>query len=166
VPVIGIAEAAISTALVLGGRFGILAGMTRAVQLMDSMVRTYGMESRYAGTAPLDLRVLDLEDNHAATLDTLEQAGRTLAARGADVLLLGCAGLTGFIQEVQARLPVTIIDPVEAGCRMLQAVVDADLNVSHAGIYARPAPQRMNALGQVFDRQFSEFLNTWEPGEA
>ncbi|MDX1378735.1 MAG: aspartate/glutamate racemase family protein, partial [Anaerolineales bacterium] len=40
VPVIGIAEASMSLAILLGAKFGILAGMSRAVELMDSMVRT------------------------------------------------------------------------------------------------------------------------------
>ena len=74
VPVVGIAEASMSLALLLGAKFGILAGMRRAVELMDSMVRTCGLESRYAGTWPLDMRVLDFEERRAETLDTLEQA--------------------------------------------------------------------------------------------
>ena len=52
VPVVGIAEASIALATLLGGKFGILAAMDRAVGLMDGMVRLYGMEARYAGTVP------------------------------------------------------------------------------------------------------------------
>lgn len=164
-PVIGIAEAAMSLALLLGGRFGILAGMGRAVQLMDSMVRTYGLESRYAGTVPLDLRVLDFEQEHTSTITALESKAGELVQLGADVLLLGCAGLTGFVNELQQRLPVTIIEPVEAGCRMLQTVVGANLRISHAGIYAQPAPQRMNHLHKIFSASMSEILKTWEQGQ-
>ncbi len=162
VPVIGIAEAAMSLALLLGGQFGILAGMRRAVTLMDSMVRTYGLEARYAGTVSLDMRVLDFEAHRAETLDTLERAGRALIERGADVLLLGCAGLTAFTRDLEARIPVTIVDPVEAGCRSLQVIVDAGLSVSHAGLYARPAPQRMHGLEDMFAASLAELLKEWE----
>lgn len=158
VPVVGIAEAAMSLSLLVGGRFGILAGMNRAVQLMDSMVRTYGLESRYSGTVSLDMRVLGFEEDRAQTLRTLEIASREMVKRGADVLLLGCAGLTSFIDEVQALVPVLIIDPVEAGCRMLQAVVEAKLNTSHSGLYSAPAPQRMNDPEKVFSRDMAEYL--------
>jgi len=162
VPVVGVAEASMSLALLLGGKFGILAGMRRAVELMDSMVRTYGLESRYAGTYPLDMRVLDFEEHRSETLDALEKAGGALKELGADVLLLGCAGLTSFTRDLEAGLQMTIVDPLEAGCRMLRALVDSGLQASHAGIYARPAPQRMNDLEQLFGDGMVELLKEWE----
>lgn len=158
VPVIGIAEASIAISLMLGAKFGILAGMGRAVELMDSMVRTYGMEARYAGTESLEMRVLDFEKEHAKTLDRLEQVGTKLRHQGAEVLLLGCAGLTGFVEETQARIDIPIIDPVEAGCRMLQTVTDSGLQTSHVGLYAEPAPQNMNDLEQMFSDEAIELL--------
>jgi len=157
-PVVGIAEASMSLALLVGSRFGILAGMQRAVELMDSMVRTYGLEPRYAGTEALDMRVLDFDRDRDATLAVLETVSRKLRARGADVLLLGCAGLTGFVEDLQARLEMPVIDPVEAGCRMLQTVVDARLNTSHAGLYSKPAPQNMQKLERLFSPEMSRLL--------
>jgi len=162
VPIVGIAEASISLALLVGGKFGILAGMRRAVELMDSMVRTYGLEPRYAGSYPLDMRVLDFEKHRDETLDAMDRAGRALRERGADVLLLGCAGLTSFTRDLEARLQMTVVDPVEAGCRLLQTIVDSGLQVSHSGIYARPAPQRMNNLERLFSEEMIELLKEWE----
>jgi allantoin racemase len=158
VPVIGIAEAAMSQALLLGGRFGILAGMDRAVSLMDALVQGYGLGSRYAGTEPLGMRVLDFEADRAGTLQVLAQAAGRLLRRGADVLLLGCAGLSGFREELGNRTGATIVDPVEAGCRMLRSVVESGLSTSRAGLYARPAPQRMNALDALFSPAMRRFL--------
>jgi allantoin racemase len=157
-PVVGIAEASMSLALLVGNRFGILAGMRRAVELMDSMVRTYGLEARYAGTEPLDMRVLDFDKDRSATLGVLEKASRGLRARGAEVLLLGCAGLTGFVQELEGQVEMPVIDPVEAGCRMLQTIVDARLNTSHIGLYERPAPQKMQHLERLFSSQLADLL--------
>jgi len=161
-PVIGIGEAAISLALLVGGKFGILAAMGRAVTLMDGMVRMYGLETRYAGTAPLNMRALNLEEDHEATLAVLERVSGELVARGADVLLLGCAGLTGFSDDLKQRAAVTIIDPVEAGCRMLKTSVEMGLNTSHIGLYSRPAAQRMNHLEHVFSPEIAAALQTWE----
>ena len=158
VPVVGIAEASISLSLLLGARFGILAGMTRAVALMDSMVATYGLEARYAGTVPLDMRVLDFEKDRAATLQVLEAAGRKLQAQGAEVILLGCAGLTSFVPELQVKTRMPVIDPVEAGCRMLQTLVSAGLNTSHIGLFSRPAPQNMNNVDEFFQKKMANAL--------
>ncbi|MGD2144893.1 MAG: aspartate/glutamate racemase family protein [Anaerolineae bacterium] len=162
VPVVGVAEAAMSMALLLGGQFGILAGMGRAVGLMDSMVRTYGLEARYTGTHSLNMRVLDFEAHREETLTALTQAGKCLRADGADILLLGCAGLTGFTAQLEAKLRMTVVDPVEAGCRMLKAIVDSGLSTSHAGIYARPAPQEMRHLERLFEADMVGHLKEWE----
>jgi allantoin racemase len=149
-PVVGIAEASMSLALLLGSKFGILAGMERAVELMDSMVQTYGLNARYAGTEPLNLRVLAFDRDRAETLAALETASRKLRSRGADVLLLGCAGLTAFVDELQERVSMPVIDPVAAGCRVLQTIWESRLTTSHAGLYARPAPQTMNNLERLY----------------
>lgn len=162
VPVVGIAEASISLALLLGGKFGILAAMRRAVGLMDSMVRTYGIEARYAGTVSLDMRVLNFEEDHKGTLDALVKASTILVERGADVLLLGCAGLTGYTAELVEQVPMTVIDPVEAGCRMLKTIVESGLTTSHGGLYSKPAPQKMNHLDIMFNAKMQAFLKTWE----
>lgn len=164
VPVVGIAEAAMAIATLVGGSFGIIAGMGRAVHLMNSMVRTYGMEVRYAGTVALDMRVLNFEENRPETLQNLETAGRELIRRGADTILLGCAGLTSFIDDITQRLPVSVIDPVEAGCRMLKVIVESRLNTSHGGIFTRPAPQRMHHLEDLFTPYFTKMLREWETG--
>jgi allantoin racemase len=158
VPLIGIAEASMSLALLLGGKFGILAGMRRAVELMDSMVRTYGLEARYAGCESLDMRVLSFDVEPERTLETLVACAQRLRARGADVILLGCAGLTAFVGRFQERMAMPVIDPVEAGCRMLKTLVEQSLEVSHAGIYTRPAPQRLNNLSELFSERMQSVL--------
>ena len=158
VPVVGIAEASMSLAMLLGARFGILAGMRRAVELMDSMVRSYGLESRYAGTVSLDMRVLDFAKERSATLNVLEGASLQLRERGAEVLLLGCAGLTTFVGDLQAKVEMPVIDPVEAGCRMLQTLWAAGLNTSHIGLYSKPAPQKMQRLEQLFSPEMSQVI--------
>ena len=157
-PVVGIAEASMSLALLVGNRFGILAGMRRAVELMDSMVRTYGLEARYSGTESLDMRVLDFDKDRSTTLAVLETVSRKLRARGAEVLLLGCAGLTGFVEELQQRVDMPVIDPVEAGCRMLETVCEARLNTSHIGLYSKPAGQNMQRLERLFSPDMAGIL--------
>jgi allantoin racemase len=162
VPVVGIAEASIALATLLGGKFGILAAMDRAVGLMDALVRLYGMEARYAGTVPLNMRVLSFHEDPGGTLEGLVRASRSIAERGAEVLLLGCAGLTGFTHTLKERVPLEIIDPVEAGCRMVKLVVEAGLNSSRSGLYSAPARQNMKSLEQIFSPQMSAYLKTWE----
>jgi allantoin racemase len=149
-PAVGIAEAAMSLALPLGAKFGILAGMGRAVELMDSMVRTYGLEARYAGSVPLQMRVLQFEGQRQETLQSLVRASQELRQRGAEVLLLGCAGLTSYAEALRKQVQMPVVDPVEAGCRLLRVLVDCGLDTSHVGLFARPAPQKMNGMDRLF----------------
>jgi allantoin racemase len=158
VPVVGIAEASMSLAILLGAKFGILAGMRRAVELMDSMVRTYGMEARYAGTESLDMRVLDFDQDRGKTLDKLTSTSLRLRQRGAEVLLLGCAGLTSFVEALQSRVDMPVIDPVNAGCQVLQTLHACRLNTSHIGLYSHPAPQRMNQLEDLYTEDMIKVL--------
>jgi len=159
VPVIGIAEASMSLAILLGAKFGILAGMRRAVELMDSMVRTYGLEARYAGTEPLDMRVLDFEKEREKTLDRLEVTSLKLRRRGAEVLLLGCAGLTNFVDALQTKVDMPVIDPVESGCQVLKTIRACGLRTSHIGLFSYPAAQKMNRLSNLFTDDMIKFLN-------
>jgi len=162
VPVVGIAEASFSLAALLGGKFGILAAMNRAVGLMDAMVRQYGLEARYAGTVALNMRVLSFQTDPQGTLAGLVSASQKLVERGADVLVLGCAGLTEFTPALKARVLVEVVDPVEAGCRLVKTLAEAGLHTSRGGLYTAPAPQRMNNLEQVFSASMSAYLKTWE----
>ena len=159
VPVIGIAEASMSLAILLGAKFGILAGMRRAVELMDSMVRTYGLEARYAGTESLEMRVLDFDKDREKTLERLTSTSLKLRDRGAEVLLLGCAGLTNFVDALQEKVEMPVIDPVEAGCRVLQTVYASRLRTSHIGLFGSPAPQKMNRLGELFTDDMIKVLS-------
>lgn len=66
--------------------------------------------------------------------------------------------MTGFVEELQVRVEMPVIDPVEAGCRLLQSICDSGLNTSHVGLYSRPAPQNMQNLGRVFSPEMGEVL--------
>lgn len=164
VPVVGIAEAAMSQALLVGGRFGILAARERATSLMDALVQGYGLGARYAGTTPLGMPVLELQRDRAVTLRTLAAAAELLTRRGADVLLLGCAGLSGFRADLAARTGLAVIDPVEAGCRLLRVLVESGIGISRSGLYAAPPPQRMNGLDALFSPAMRAFLERWTTG--
>ena len=67
---------------------------------MDNMVDQYGMEYRYAGVFPLSMSVMDAEENSEKTIQRLIEQGREAIKRGAEVLILGCAGMTGYHEPV------------------------------------------------------------------
>lgn len=135
--VVGIAEAAIATALLLGNKYSILAAGERAVPLMENMVAGYGLKSRLASVECLGMSVTAVEEQKEEAIEKLTQAAERAAQKGADVLILGCAGMTTLKAAVEARTGMVILDPVETGYAMLEAMVCRNLKVSHSGLYAR-----------------------------
>ncbi len=109
-PVMGIAEWGILRAMTLGERFGIVALSPASVQRQRRYVRQMGVASRYADSWPVDLSAADSAG--PAVQARLVEAGRALVQqRGADVLVLGCAGMAAHRKPMQDALGVPVIEP-------------------------------------------------------
>lgn len=138
-PVLGIAEASLSLGLLMGYKLGILAASEKAKPMMLNMAAQYGLSERLAGVWPLDMSVLDAERDKEETTARLISVGAEARRAGAEVLILGCAGMTGMRGAVASALAVPVLDPVECGCRMLELMVGGGYATSRGGLYAAPA---------------------------
>jgi allantoin racemase len=143
VPTIGIAEASLSTALLLGQSFSILVAQKKAVSMMENMVMNYGLDKRLASVEPLETPVLDLAKGREQTIEKMINVGREAIGKGAEVLILGCAGMTGFSTILEKELGVTVVDPIATGYKVLESLVELNLNVSRCGIYAPPEQKKI-----------------------
>ena len=117
-PVFGIQSCGIAMALSMGERYGVLALKRASIRRHLRYLRQLGMVERLAGERPLDLTVAESAEG-AHTLDRLTEVGKALRdIDGADVLLLGCAGMARHRAPLEERLGVPVIDPVQAGVAM------------------------------------------------
>ncbi|MBC00884.1 MAG: Asp/Glu racemase [Rhodobacteraceae bacterium] len=117
-PVLGIGESAYLTALTLGQRFGILSIKRGSVARHIKTLGAMGILDRLAADRPIDLGVAELSDE-TRTRARLEEVGAQLRdADGADVLILGCAGMAGFRRDLQQTLGIPVIDPCQAATAM------------------------------------------------
>ena len=118
-PVLGIQEAAVTTAMTVGQRFGIIAILPASVKRHERAMGAMGVQARFAASRALGLGVAELADP-AVTLDRMIAVGRHLRDHdGADVLILGCAGMAGYRPEIEARLDVPVIDPCQAATSIM-----------------------------------------------
>ncbi|MCB1313212.1 MAG: aspartate/glutamate racemase family protein [Sedimentitalea sp.] len=117
-PVLGIAEASILTAMTLGQRFGIISILSRSIPRHMRQVGAMGVMDRLAGDQPLELGVLDLADADR-TFARLKAVGSSLrdGAR-ADVVILGCAGMTAFRTDLETQLGIPVVEPCQAATAM------------------------------------------------
>ncbi|MFT4044482.1 MAG: aspartate/glutamate racemase family protein [Gordonia sp. (in: high G+C Gram-positive bacteria)] len=124
-PVVGIAESAYLTALSLGGRFGIVSLGPSSIARHARYLDTLSLTPRLAADISIDMTVEQLM--RTDVMETLAAAGRQLRdTHGADVVILGCAGLGRYRAALQAELGIPVVDPVQAGVALAaRAVVSA-----------------------------------------
>jgi len=121
-PVIGCAESSFLAALILGRRFGVIAILPASVTRQRRYVHQLELHDHYAGSLPVDLGVTALAgDGVAAQLTAVGR--RLINDRGADVLILGCAGMARHRAAVETALGVPVIDPTQAGVAQALAAV-------------------------------------------
>jgi Asp/Glu/hydantoin racemase len=126
-PVVGIAEAAYLTALSLGRRFGVVSLGPSSIARHRRYLEALGFDGRLAGDRSIDANIERLAGPDI--VETVVRVGRKLRDQdGADVLILGCAGLGAHREAVQAELGLAVVDPVQAGASMAATLLDLGLS--------------------------------------
>lgn len=140
IPVIGIEEATLHMAAMLGHKFSITTAFRNRVPTREIHTRLRGMDSGYASTLVLNMSVLEMDANpEKAKARILELARKAVQEDGAEVIVLGCAGLTGYAEDVERELGVVVLDPTSVALKMAEAVANLGLRHSKVGRFARPA---------------------------
>jgi Asp/Glu/hydantoin racemase len=117
-PVLGIAESAVLTAMTMGQRFGIISILSRSIPRHMRFLGAMGVMDRLAADLPLELGVAALADR-GRTWDRLVSVGRSLRDQhGAEVVILGCAGMAHYRADLAAELGRPVIDPSQAATAM------------------------------------------------
>ncbi|MFT3907557.1 MAG: aspartate/glutamate racemase family protein [Steroidobacteraceae bacterium] len=114
VPVFGIAESGILAALARGTRFGILSILSTSIPRHLRYIGAMGVQARFAGDRAIGVGVTDLADAQH-TLYRLYQVGVTLRDTDhADVLIMGCAGMARYRDELARQLGIPVVEPTLA----------------------------------------------------
>jgi Asp/Glu/hydantoin racemase len=117
-PVLGIAECGILTALTLGHRFGVISILAKSVPRHLRYIGAMGVKDRLAADLPIGLGVVELADAHA-TLGRMKEVGALLRdTHGADVLVMGCAGMARYRDELEAAAGIPVVEPTQAAVTM------------------------------------------------
>jgi Asp/Glu/hydantoin racemase len=140
VPVVGMAEAAMLTACMLGQRFAIVTFAASLGGWYRDCVAASGLLPRLAGIrfsaepfSSIDAVASEREDALVALcIAAVEQDG-------ADVVLLAGAPLAGLAARVAPRVPVPVVEQVHAAVLQAEALVRLKVRKATAGSSARPA---------------------------
>jgi Asp/Glu/hydantoin racemase len=144
-PVCGIMEASLFAARTLGTRFGIIASGPRSRYTLEDTVRSSGFGNFCVGVRSCELGVLGLKERpRDEVLRIVGQVGKELVGDGADVILLGCAGMADLKSAVEEAVgeDVQVIDGVVAGVHHLIGLCRMGVKTAKKGAYASSAAAR------------------------
>jgi Asp/Glu/hydantoin racemase len=86
-------------------------------------MRQMGLMDRFAGERPLNMSVAETASGEK-TLDRMIAVGTELRDKdGADVVVMGCAGMARHRKPLEAALGIPVIDPTQAAVAMALGTV-------------------------------------------
>ena len=136
--VMGIEETTLHVAAMLGHKYTILTPLSKRIPSKEQDVRRFKAESAMASVRALDLTVTETEANPSRTkARILEVATRAVKEDGAEVIVLGCAGMTGYANGVEQQLGVVVLDPTTVTLKVCEGLIDIDLHHCKRALYAK-----------------------------
>ena len=124
-PVFGMLRCAIGAAMARAERFGMIAFMETSRPRQRRVMQAMGVEQRLAGYEPLNLPMETLTDP-VAPRARIQAAAKALVAQGAEVIVLGCAGMANHVRAAEDAAGVPVIEPARAAAaQALMAVIGA-----------------------------------------
>jgi allantoin racemase len=110
-PVIGIGEASMKIATMLGHRFSVISTAAHSIPNKEALIEKYHLRGLLASVRAPDAEGMDaaLEEKYFRT------AKVAIEEDAAEVIVLGCAGLAGLDKRLQERLGVPVLDGVVCG---------------------------------------------------
>jgi len=155
-PVLGIAEASMYMACMLGHRFSVVTTNMEWEPLLWDAVHHYGLAARCASIRTTGMPVLALEK--ASPTETyqliLNAARQAVEQDGAEVICLGCAGMTGMDKSLEKELGIPVIDGVIGALKLLEGMVGYGLFTSKHKTYRRPGYKQLIGLPEVFNKPY------------
>jgi allantoin racemase len=160
-PVLGIAEASMYMACMLGQTFSVVTTNREWEPLLWDAVRHYGLAQRCASVRSTGMPVLALESaSPEETYQQILQAARqAVSLDHAEVICLGCAGMAGLDKRLQADLGVPVIDGVTAALKLLEGMLAYGLTTSKANTYAQPFAKELPGMDPLFSAVYQHVEN-------
>ena len=143
IPVIGIEESTLHVAAMLGAKFSVVTPRKERIASRREHVHMRGMDHFLASVRSLDLSVAETDADPERTKKKVFQVGKLAVEEdGAEVIVLGCAGMAGYAPEMESKLGVKVLDPSAVALKVAEAMADLGLRHSKLGLFAAPPEKR------------------------
>jgi len=137
--VLGIQETSLHVAALLGHKYTILTPLASRIASKEQDVRRFKAEEACASVRALGMTVLETEADPAKTKKRIFEVARAaMEEDGAEVMILGCAGMTGYAEDVERELGIVVLDPTSLTLKVAEGLVDLGIHHCKHGLYAPP----------------------------
>ena len=156
IPVIGMTEAALLTACMLGGRIGIVSFGRRVAPLYRELVASYGLTERVAGWRIIESAApYQPGGRDGIRPEIVTQAKDLIEKDGAEVIVVTGAVLAGIQVDLQPELPVPILDGISSSVAQAELLVRLGPKKAKTGSYAPPGPRELVNVADAVARAFT-----------
>lgn len=137
-PVVGIGEAAMHVASLLGHSFAVVTTLSRSAPVLEDNIARYGLSSRCRGVMASNIPVLELHDPATGACQKISDLIIQAKLRGAESIVLGCAGMADFARDLEAQHGLPVIEGVGAAVGLASMLARSGAASSRVGVWARP----------------------------
>ena len=138
--VVGIQEASFHAASMLGYKFTILTPSKKRIPSKNNDVWRNKLPYNLASVRELGMTVTETDEKPDLAQERIMEISRKAVDEdGAEVIILGCAGMSGYAEKPARELNIVIIDPTAVALKYAEAMADLGLKHSKRALFACPA---------------------------
>lgn len=157
VPVVGMTEAAMLMACMLGGRFGLITFSTASIPLYWELVKSHGLMERAAGMRTIDVTFAQaFGERDSMTAPIVEAAEALISEDSAETLILVGAAGAGLPAKLQSRVAVPLLDGITCGVLLVEALIRLGAPVPTTGSYVLPPGNLVKGLSGALTSRLKE----------
>jgi len=125
-PVVGIGEASMKIASMLGHKFSVISDTIHSIPNKEDLARKYYLDRALASVRAPQGKI---EPGSEKTIYT-EVARKAVEKDAAEVIVLGCAGLTGLDKPLQAALGIPVLDGIICALIIVSGLIQYGVSTS------------------------------------
>lgn len=147
VPVVGMTEAALLTACMLGGRIGLVSFGRRVWPIYRDLIEGYGVSSRIAGFRVLEsTSAYHPGDTSGVDAEIAATAHGLIEEDGAESIVVLGAVMAGAARRIEDRVPVPVLDGMRCAIPQAELLVRMGVQKAVVGSYATPSARVTSRL--------------------
>lgn len=145
IPVLSISETTQTLACLLGHKYTVLTMLKQFIPYQEDLVRLYRLQDKCASVRGINVNVEKCVTDRDVTLNQLkDEILKIVDEDGAEVVVLGCAGLCGYDEALQELVGLPVLDPVTVTVKVAEMMVETGICHSKKRKFANP-PQEFSA---------------------